>query len=90
MGVYLSYAGVRLVVGDEFQPGDYVVLVVFGAFGWPFYMAAVYWASRKRHFRRWALARRPSILALPFNVGSLFVMRPRRSSRHRWRTSCSD
>ena len=71
----LSYVVVRLVVGDEFQAGDYLVVVVFGAFGWPFYMAAVHWASRKRHFRRWALAL-TLILALPFNVGSLFVMVP--------------
>jgi hypothetical protein len=73
----LSYVGVRLVVGDEFQAGDYLVVVVFGAFGWPFYMAAVRWASRYegRRFRVCAVVL-TVILALPFNVGSLFIMVP--------------
>ena len=58
--------------GDEYSGGEYFVVVLFGAFGWPFYMAAVYWASRKRGFRRWALGL-AVILALPFNIGSLFI-----------------
>ena len=61
--------------GDGYTGGEYFVVVLFAAFAWPFYLAAVHWASRKRHFRRWALGL-AVILALPFNIGSLFVAVP--------------
>ena len=63
--------------GDEYTGGEYVVVVLFGAFAWPFYMGGVYWVSRHagRAFRVRALGL-AVILALPFNVGSLFVLVP--------------
>ena len=61
--------------GDEYSGGEYFVVVLFGAFAWPFYMGAVYWASGRPGFRRWALGL-AVILALPFNIGSLFVTVP--------------
>ena len=60
--------------GDEYSGGEYFVVVLFGAFAWPFYLWAVHWASRYtgRAFRLRALGL-AVILALPFNIGSLFV-----------------
>ena len=63
--------------GDEYSGGEYFVVVLFGAFAWPFYLWGVHWASRHtgRAFRLRALGL-AAILALPFNIGSLFVTVP--------------
>jgi len=63
--------------GDEpIASGDYAYVLIFCAFGWPLYMAALGVAARRaRRFRRWAVALSP-IVGLPLTIGILFINVP--------------
>lgn len=70
----LSEAG---AFGDEpISSGEYGYVLIFCAFGWPFYMWAISSVSRRGlRFRRWAIALSP-IIGLPLTIGILFVNVP--------------
>jgi len=61
--------------GDEYTLGEYFVVLLYGILAFPVYLFAVRRQAHREHFRRWAVGL-ALILALPYGVGSLFVIVP--------------